>query len=410
MRPIISLILIASLCAAVVPAVARSQQPLPAERAGAGPAYDVAVEVRLSPGALQRDHQHVPGLSSPPQPSASTPVGRQADGAYRAVVERLFRKAAPGERAAHLQVDLVRADTGFDDDGWFAFVEHSLILVASDGTEVARWVVRGEAAIEGVGQGAVPRAFDRAAMEAARKFDEGLEGDPGVARWLGGLGAQVQVVVRQPPKPRRLAVAPPAPGPPRSAYTVYVDGGLAFTSMDLTWSRLSGSPRPWLEKVELGSSPGTVGAVRLGLSAPWAIVQFGYSAWLHSAEARGYSASVTTVGVDLGLCFRRGDFWVTAGAGWHAVTGEVRSPGSSGYPPQASATRELPSAFAAVGHSFPVNAKGLRLRVGVEVRSPFNATLRVPLVEISSSSDSMVVRLATSVSVFVGLEFPTRNH
>lgn len=315
-----------------------------AAAAAAGPTYPVHVEIALAKKSVGAMFHHGigPSLFAPPNPSCSVSIGDQARAAYAAVARRMFR-AGGVERAASLEIGISAADLDLDVDGWHAQVEHALALRSASGVEMGRWTVKGRERVVGLGETAIPRAFQSAAEKAAGRFEAAFPEPPGVARWLAESGVHLASAPRAQPPPEVQLFQRVPPAPPRS-WALYVDGGGG--SIVATQVRDGRDERTLLPAL----------ALRVGVAAPWAFVQV--------ARART-TELVDKVGAEAGPLFRlTPDVDLKLGVGAQSVNGKGRE------------TR-VASVLTAVSLVLPVTRGTLWMRLGVEARYDFGGSVMV---------------------------------
>ena len=311
--------------------------------AAAEPTYRVHVEIALTRKAAGAVFQHGigPSLFAPPNPSCTVPVGEQAREAYAAAASRMFR-GERGDRPASLEIDIGAADLDLDLDGWYAQVEHALVLRSGSGVEIGRWTVKGSERVRGLGELAIPRAFRSAAENAARRFEAAFADPPGVARWLADSGVSVP---RPEPPPddastRRMPAAPPR------WYALYLDGGGgSYVVTETRGGRHASTGLPAL-------------AFRAGIGGPWVFVQ------LSCART---TELVDKVGVEVGPLLRLAPN-VDLKVGWGVQS--VSAPDVAGVTGQ--------SVLAALTMAIPFATGSVWMRVGAEARFDFGASMSVP--------------------------------
>jgi hypothetical protein len=386
----------AVLLATIAAGLPANAQPSPA--AAAKPDYPFAVALRSSGDALGARFKHLGSgwMSAPPNPPATVPVGEQARDAYAAAVQRMFQAGAP--EAAELEISSVQADMDWDADGWHASVEHALVLRAASGEELGRWNPKGRELIVGLGEGAIPLAFARAAEKAALRFQLSFEEPSGVARWLQDRGVERRSFVSASSFIDRPALIPK---PPRGKYVAYLDVGVGFVPYLASNNHLqavAGSPTPDFTSSSSKNSEAAV-AARAGFSGPWVFGQIAVARWNSGMENDSTHVTATSLGLDAGPLLRIGDFEILAGPGAQWITAETTAS-------PASASRVVPSAFGALRWVTGIAAGGARLRVGVEARKLFGATLRFITGETPTTTDWRELELASSFGVFLGFEIP----
>lgn len=367
---------------------ARAQPP-------AAPAPRFAVAVRL---VVPRDTavaRHLfDGADGLVNPATRVAVGQQARDAYEKELRSMFDPAPPGS-AAELVVELTSSEVELDRNGWFASVEHELVLRAASGAEVARWRVRGEGRIAGLGERAVPAAFGEAAEYAARTFSAEFETHPAASAWLAGAGISPRPGSLAPKAPPRLEPTPVPVVRARAAELLFAELGASAIGADgglsgAVSARAGWSGRPWLLQLalDLWQRPFTAHPVDGWGSGDGELYTFG-------------------VGLDAGVQRRLGSrFEVQAGGGVAALIGHA----TAVYTPLAAPDAETESSVTSVGLDASVFAAarwaavlprtGIRYRLGVEVRRRFGASLDFP----KFGRELAVADL--SVGFFAGLELP----
>jgi hypothetical protein len=311
----------------------------------AEPTYPVHVEIALTPKAAGAVFQHGigPSLFAPPNPSCTVSVGAQARDAYAAAARRMFR-GDKDARPASLEIEIGAADLDLDVDGWHAQVEHALLLRSASGVEMGRWAVKGRDRVEGLGETAIPRAFRSAAEKAARRFEAAFAEPPAVARWLTDSGVDLASVPRAQLPPEVPLIQSMPPGPPRT-WALYVDGGGgSYVAAQVKDGRDGRTVLPAL-------------ALRVGGAAPWGFVQLAYARTTELVDKKGFEA---------GPLFRLSpDVDLKVGGGVHRVSA-----------PEVSAVT-VESVFTALSLAIPVTRGTLWMRLGVEARFDFGASLMV---------------------------------
>src|SRR5436190_3628765 len=255
--------------------------------------YPIELRIKIQPSAesVRYEHEGRGGLSGPPSEQSTTFVGKQAVEAYRAVAVRLFQQGAA--IALQLEIETVRPRVDLQSDGWHTIVEHGLVARDPQGAVLGRWTVEGRGRVTGLGEGAVPNAFARAAELAAQRFESQLESPPEMISWLQRAGITPGTIARRPPGVEP-PLPPPAPeaGPPRARAVVYGELGLGFTTVSM---QTQSGPAE-------GITPGF--DARLGLSGRWAFVQAGFSYW--SSRENELEHRVASFGLDAGPLLRLG--------------------------------------------------------------------------------------------------------
>jgi hypothetical protein len=300
------------------------------------------------------------------------------------MVRRTFREAAPGAEAdLVLDVQVADAELQSRATGWLAFVEHAVVLRERSGLEVARWQVSGDGPLLRETAQALHAAFARAAEAAAARFESTFEDPRGVRQWLAGHGSE--------------PVSLRARWGERANYVAYLDVGGGFVSAD---------------------DNGVVSlAARAGVASPWLVLNVTGGGWSTTFGSKPvfsyYSANVDTrmvtrtVGADLGLVHRFGSaLELRAGGGVHRLWGHADTPSylpfGSQPPTRTSFTfrQWAPAVFAGAQYSQLVLAGGVRLRVSIEFRRYFGASVEFPeLTRTVSIADNFL-------GLFLGFELP----
>jgi hypothetical protein len=386
------------LLAAIAPVLAANAQP--STTGAAKQAYPFTASLRPSGEALGARFEHAGSgwMSAPPNPAAIVAVGEQARDAYAAALVRMFQAGSPP--AAELEISAVKSDVDWDADGWHASVDHALVLRAPSGEELGRWNLRGRELIVGLGEGAIPLAFAQAAERAALRFELSFEEPSGVARWLQSRGIASRSFVSASSFTDPHAVNPK---PPRGRHVAYLDAGFSVVSYLASSNRLqavAGSPSPAFTSSISNSSDQSV-AARAGFSGPWVFGQLAVAKWGSAMENERTHVSATSLGLDTGPLLRLGDFEILAGPGVQWVSAEITESG-------ASASRLLPSVFGTVRFT-GIGVGAGRLRIGLEARTLFGATLRFLAAETPTTTDWRELALGNSVGLFMGFELPVRR-
>jgi hypothetical protein len=383
---------------------ASAAQPQPSAVAAA---YPLTVRLSVSKEALRERLAHTSGgLLSPPNPSCVVDIGTQARDAYAAAVARMFR--ASDAPAAEFEVSRAAAELGDGADGWYAAVEHVLILRTVDGKELGRWTVRARERLVGLGEGAIPAALRRAAVRAARTFEHEFARPPAVVEWLRGAGVEVV------PEPQADAVKDPLAAPraitlprPQRGAGLHVDAGMGVIPYAASYQRSYrdfGLP-PYIRRA---SGEDTGSAFRVGFSGRWALLQLAWARWHPSLDEYPVfegSIHMSSFGADAAPVLRLGHgFELAAGVGWHRIS--LRSNSSDSAATFRDSIHPL-SVFAHAHFVFPSAPRSFRLRMGVEARRYFDAVLQVlPPVDGGAYRDSREIEFSNIMALFIGLEVP----
>lgn len=377
-------------------AAAEASAQAPPQQAGGtppAPRWPIALRITVPPASLAARFFGTNAALALPNASTSVGVGEQSRDAYGAVSRRAFR-VEPGA-GAELVVEVGLFDLDLDREGWFAWVEHDVVL--RDGAaKVARWRVRGEGRVQGLGEAAVPVAFRRAAEYAAATFEAELVTDPRVAAWLSSLGIAAgpadRVVARAPPRLTPTEVPVLAP---RSARLWFADAGVSV--------------------VQAGGFLMTGPSIRAGWTAETLVLQVSVDWWQRSFVARPADAwgsgdgalGTLALGFDAGAWRRLGSrLEIQAGAGPQVLVGFADATYAPLADPSARAERSATrtaiaaGAFGAVRMNGIVPWTGIRYRAGLEVRGRVGGALDVPAVGRRLAGPGL------SGGLFVGLELP----
>ncbi len=341
----------------------------------AGPVYPVAVRLALEPEARAAVLVHVKGggFTSPVNPDARVPVGAQARDAYLVLADRLFQPPGDVASDAALVVEEVRPTLTPDALGWRASVVHEVTLRAPGGEPLGRWSAKGEARVEGIGPGALPLAFARAARAAATQVEYELEQPPGVSAFLASRG--VVVGRARPAPPAHLPVATTAPllartfdphGPPRPAPIWFLDAGTGLSAA-------------------AGAQTGL--AARAGVASGVLFAQAGlqWQTTLDPDPALRSDIDAWLLGIDAGVVLRPlRALEVRAGAGVSRLSASAVGGGAS---------RTVPTFLLSALYAGPPSASTRGLRLGVEARKVVGGTLDFP----STGSGTEAVAVADLV-------------
>jgi hypothetical protein len=360
----------------------------------------VAVRLVVTPSALGERYLATGIAGMPPTlESPNVPVGRQALDAYTVATARMFQPARKDARAAELLPSVGASGIDLDQDGWFAFVEHDVMLRDLAGAEVARWRVRGQGRVVGLGENAIPSAFAEATAVAARTFEIDFERPSAVTGWLAAQGIKPGLRISTVPDlPRRFTPASPRVARPRTEQLIFAElgggavGATGWVSSALT-ARAGWSGRPWLVQLAIDAWP------REFVARPAA-------AW---GEARA-SALVLSTGLDAGVQRRlTSHFEIAGGVGAALLSGFA----TAQYVPLATPTRSVDASDGASGASASVfgavHVNGVapvlafRYRLGLEVRKAFGTRLSF------NTFGQTVASSGLSASGFLGIELPWKS-
>jgi hypothetical protein len=353
-------------------------------------AYPLTLRVELSPRsrAVTYDNLTPGGVSGPPTPAGSVAVGDLVARAWAEMARRAFAGRAP-EPDLRVEVEIAGADADLTRGGWSARLEQRLTVRDAAGAELARWSIRREAPIVGLGEGAVPRAFARAAAEATDGFERELPELPGAAAFLATRG----VAPRQPPEP---PPPPPAPAdPPRARVAAFVDAGaLTYLAEDQpAWSTQAPVVVGFAARAGVSGGP-----VFAALSFQSSQEQIHPAVSVTQPDAESFVAS-RILGLDLGAAWRpRGRHELDLGIGLGRLSATAHVLGV-----ELPSTSFLPSVFASYVYAAPWGAKR-RVRAAVEVRKPLGSAPSFE--ELDSPGWPPVTAPVTNVSfrLLVGLE------
>lgn len=365
-------------------AAALSGSPALAEPpAAVGPTYPVAVRLVLDPAARAAEYLHVKGggFSSPANPSAHVPVGTQARDAYLVLADRLFQPVGGGTGDAELVVERVRPGLSADAIGWRASVVHEVTLRTPGGERLGHWTATGEARIEGLGPGALPLAFARAAKAAAAQVEYELERPPGVSAFLASRGVTLGRATPTAPVPLPTTATSTllvrtfdAPGPPRPSPIYFLDAGPGVSS----------------------AGGGQIGvAAHAGASSRLLFAQAGvlWQTTLDPNPSLRSSVDSWLLSADVGVVLRPlRAIEVRAGAG----VGRLSASASSG-----GASRTVPTFLLSALYASPPSARFRGLRLSLEARKVVGGTLDFPL----ANAQTLAVQVADlSLALLIGWE------
>jgi hypothetical protein len=325
--------------------------------------------------------------------SPEVAIGRQALAAYGSVALRMFQPALEGVRAAELSPGIGSSGVDLDREGWFAFVEHDLVLRDVAGAEVARWRVRGQGRIVGLGESAIPTAFAEAASVAARTFEADFERPSAVAVWLASQGLERSSAVAG--LAQRFTPASPRVVPPRAERLIFAEFGASAVGAS-GWissalgARAGWSGQPWFMQLAIDAWPREFVAQPPG-------------AW---GQAHGHAVVLST-GLDAGVQKRLGShFEVGGGVGVAILSGF----GSTEYVPLSAPTSSVGASDQAAGGSVSAFAVArlygvvpllaFRYRLALEVRKAFGTRLSFDALGQTVDSSGLWA------SVLLGFEVP----
>jgi hypothetical protein len=288
--------------------------------ASGGAHYPIALDLQPSSQARAAtyNHQQAPGgLFAPPSESTVAFVGKQAVDAYASFVSLLFQPAAKQQLA--LDLLSVTPSVELKNDGWHAVVQHKLEVRDASDTVLGSWTVEGRGIITGLGEAAVPAAFQAATVMAERQFEAQFEDQPGVTRLLANLGVEKGAIARRP----AVAEAPPPPRPSspfihpeRRELAVYLDAGGRVSNLGYTTTDHSAfqSQQNVLDDSRFIAG----GDVRLGIAGGWYFLQGGFSSG--SGGGNFVAHALTAFGVDAGVRVKlNSGFELAGGAGLYAA-------------------------------------------------------------------------------------------
>ncbi|HWE25548.1 MAG TPA: hypothetical protein VG496_16550 [Myxococcales bacterium] len=324
---------------------------------------DLRVEIAQNAEAARYVHET---WGDPPGEPSVTFVGKQALEAYRALAARLFQPGA--SLRLGLEIGSVQARVKLESDGWHAIVEHDLIARDESGGVLGRWTVEGRGRVQGLGEQALPAAFERAAALAAQRFESQFETPPDLRSWLERKGVPVASVTRRPPGEEPPLPPPPPPvGPPRAPLIVYADAGLGLSPFSTqTVSGPASSVAPGFD-------------ARLGLAGRWAFGQLAFSWWNSRDNELEHGAK--SIGLEAGPVLRLSNaVELGIGAGLHVMVSKVSV--YTYYGPQPVWTQSVdlvPNALAALHLIPPI--RSLRMRVTLEMRLRFVSNDSVAVVQ-----------------------------
>jgi hypothetical protein len=271
-----------------------------AASSGAG-RYPMALQVQSTDAARAATYSHqqdFSGLHGPPAETSVSFVGKQAVDAYTELATRLFQ--ADAQPRLTLTVVSVKASLAWQNDAWHGVVQHELELRDAHAKLLGSWTVEGRGGVYGLGEGAVPAAFQAATTMAERAFEARFEEPAGVAAFLAGAGVSPGSVGRRaavaeapPPPPPAAPFIHPEPTEPRA----YLDVGGHVT--DLSYQSTSHASVSATNNV-LDRSQVTPGMdLRLGIAGGWFFAQGVFSTG--GARDGAVEHSLTSFGGDAGV-------------------------------------------------------------------------------------------------------------
>ncbi len=331
--------------------------------------YPFALQLEGDPSAISAQHVHAgrddSGLSAPRCEGSVSFVGKQAIDSYASLARQYFQQDA--NVGLTLYLSAVAPSVELKEDGWHAVVRHELELYDSGEVRLGSWTVEGRGHVVGLGEGALPAAFERATNMAARAFEAQFEEPAPVVARLATLGVAQGAVARRPALPE-APLPPPerAPGfrPTRSRSGLYFDTGARFAV--LSHESTSRSANPTENGVASATEIATGLDLRLGATAGWFFAQAGFT----SANARGgeIAHSLTTVGADLGALLQLNSALKLAlGLGLSASRVAVSNYSFGPQPVTKSSWFAEPDLIAALRWTPPFGTR-LRLHLTVEAR------------------------------------------
>lgn len=271
---------------------------------GVAGGYPIALEIQPTDAARAATYNHqqsLSGLRGPPAETSVSLVGKQAVEAYTAFAAQFFQRDA--QQRSRLTIVSVIPSVELQNDGWHAVVQHALELRDAKGELLGSWTAEGRGVVHGLGEAAVPVAFEAAAAMAERAFEARFEDPPGVAAFLTAAGVKLGTVRRRP----AVAEAPPPP-PPSAPFIhpewreagVYLDAGghVADTSYQSTARSSISATNSVLDSGKI--TPGA--DLRLGIAGGWFFAQAVFSTGAARDGAVGHS--LTSFGADAGLRVR----------------------------------------------------------------------------------------------------------
>lgn len=297
-------------------------------------------------------------LVGPSNPDCRAAVGARLEEAFRAALGRMF-PPAPRDGEADLQVEVTISGADID----AVMLGHRVVLR----TRVALIMKSGERIdLEPSGgadflerdERAIPEATARAAEEAAREFERTFSESPKVARWFDARGLGTML-------------APPL----RGDWLAFADVGGGGV---------------------VGGGDGATGGlvVHLGVSAPWVVLQAVASRWSPTFDTAPLAwggqiqtaagLGTTGLGLEAGAVYRwNGSSELRGGAGAHVLWGDASVASAVGTTPvfrgaAPSFSRVVPAVFAAAQTAIWPTRRGIRLRLGAEIRRYLFTTVAFP--------------------------------
>jgi hypothetical protein len=317
--------------------------------AASGARYPISLDLQPSSQASTAtyNHQQAPGgLFAPPAETSVAFVGKQAVDAYSGFVSQFFQAAAQQQLA--LDLLSVTASVELKNDGWHAVVVHHLEVRDASDAVLGAWTIEGRGLIVGLGEAAVPAAFQAATVMAERAFEARFEDPPGVLQLLSNLGVEKGTVARRPEvaeAPRPPPPTAPFMHPERRELAIYLDAGGRFA--DLTYSSTSHTAFQGVANV-LDDNRFLPGAdLRIGIAGGWFFLQGGFS----SGSGGGNSVlhSLTAYGADAGVRVKLNRaFEVAVGAGFYAARLSVSTTDFGPKPVTQVTSQTYPDVLAAI--------------------------------------------------------------
>lgn len=312
------------------------------------------------------NHQQSPGgLMAPPAETSVSFVGKQAVDAYTAFGAQFFQPDA--QPRLTLTLVSVTASVDLQKDGWHAVVQHALELSDANNRLLGSWTASGRGVIHGLGEAAVPAAFEAATVMAERAFEAHFEDPPGVAGFLASAGVTIGSV-------RRRAAVAEAPPPPKDSAPlihpeprelgVYLDAGghVDGLSYQTTSNSSNFAQGNFVEGAKI--APGA--DLRLGIAGGWFFAQAVFS----SGGVRDGSVehSLTSFGADAGVRVKLNRaFEVAAGAGLYSARLSVSTYDFGPRPVTQVTTQAYPDLMAAF-YMTPMFGQRFHLHATLETR------------------------------------------
>jgi hypothetical protein len=350
--------------------------------------YPVKLAIEASPEAANARYVHEAAgvYSAPPAAPSLTPAGAQALEAYSAIAARLFDRNSAVSLV--LRIDSIETSVVPELDGWHAVVVHHLSMAVP----AVQWTATGRGRIDGLGEGAVPEGFARAAQMAAQNFEAHFEDSPKMRGWLSAQGIEPGSIARRGPGVELSAPSQVrARTSPRAALVAYLDAG------------------PGLDLFTTGASDGASSSevvpgldLRAGIAAEYVFAQLGF-AWRSQSDSRA-SHEYVGFGLDLGPCIGIGSMVELAlGAGLHAM---IVTTTLDSFGPNPVSSRDLHwvgSGLAALRITPPLGK--FRLRMSVEARLRFSS-LDSTVVDSPGLQASEKLEADKSFVLLIGGEIP----